>query len=146
MSLMHTNNSAQTALCVHLLVSLLRFIDVTYFTNDAKLGASLHDLCKDQYVLHYLPLPRLSNVSDPCLAFIAYDWLITLRREIDVFWTEVKLTSVSVLYISIRLLIVTGIIIPFLWTPHTDTVSTTPDTFYPCRSWLTSCVNWYHRG
>lgn len=128
------------------LVFLLRFIDVIYFTNDAKLGASLHELCKDQYVFHYLSLPRSPNVSNPCLALIAYDWLITLRREIDVFWTEVKLTSVSVLYISIRLLIVTGIIIPFLWTPQTDAVSNTPDTLRPCRNCITNRINRYHRG
>ena len=54
---------------------------------------------------------------------VLYENIICLRREVDVFWKNVKFTSVFVLFISTRLLLIIEVLVPFTWNPHSTTVS-----------------------
>lgn len=56
-------------------------------------------------------------------ALVLYEYLVSLGEEIEVFWRNFKFTSVSVVFISTRFTLVTGVVIPFLWHPDTSEVS-----------------------
>ena len=56
---------------------------------------------------------------------LLYEYVITLREEIKVFWTDFKFNSVSILFVSTRwILIASGLLNVSLLSPRSASVST----------------------
>ena len=83
---------------------------------------SLHHTCNFKCV-NAPAFDLYANTYLLTLALVLYEYLVTLRQEIEIFWLNFKLTAVSLLFISTRIVLVLSNILNVAWYPTSTSVS-----------------------